>query len=116
MQQVSNIRESARSQLRPKKKLRTKRRSREDVQIDYVNPSGKLVTAENVPDFLRSMMFEETRSFKELAETTAMSGGVKSPATISRLFYGESRQPKLSTQVSVMRLYGYAMKIVKARN
>jgi len=116
--QISNIRGSTPSRrLKPsKKRFKTKRRSREDVQIKFVNPDGKVVTETNMRDFLRSMMREETRTFAELARETSEAGGVKSGQTLSRLFYGESQQPKLATQVSVMGLYGYEMKIVRRRH
>lgn len=85
------------------------KRKREEVQIKYVNAEGRAVTADNVVGFARSMIAEGTQeTWTEMARRTKLS-----PATISRLYYGDTHSPKLETTVRIMGLYGYKMRVTR---
>lgn len=82
-----------------------KRRRRQDVNIPmtFVTKDGREVDEDNIVQILRQLVHKDDRAFARIAES---AGSIKSPATISRILYGDTANPHFPTILGILRANG----------
>lgn len=96
--------------VRPKRTFKTKRRSRKDVSIRYIDPTGKVVD-EDIVKYLRSVMSRDDASFEKIASRSDLCD-----STVRKVYYGDTARPQMRTCLGLLGAFGYQMTISRKKN